>query len=168
MRRTRSTRQQQASQRSSPPIGQEKLLFIDEPFLEFAGGQLAQDPHDGLALYGPYSSGGPSHPRSPAYVVVGAREGIEAFRAWAGAMNSGVAVFDRDKPERNATKQRLWPPYPGYEVAFGSAWTAGPLAEFELDRSKLLEASRKADPHERCFAVVEQFIEPFARLQVRR
>lgn len=97
-------------------------------------------------------------------MVVGAPEGVEAFRAWAGAMNSGFSVLDREKPERNATRQRLWPPYPGYEVAFGSGWADRAIGDFELDRSKLLDASRKADPHERCFAVVEQFIEPFERL----
>src|SRR5262249_46877947 len=73
---------------------------------------------------------------------------------WSEAMNRSFAV-----PE--VRKQRLWPPYPGFEVAFGSPWSVEPAASYELNREKLLEASRKRDKHERCFAVVEQFMEAF-------
>lgn len=134
--------------------GIEQVLYLDEPSLQFASGQQAFDPHDGLALFGPFSHGQPSHPQTPAYMVIGAPEGTNAMRAWSGAMNRSFAVAE-------ARKHRLWPPYPGFEVAFGSRWSAQPAAVYELDRARLLEASRKRDNHERCFAVVEQFMEAF-------
>jgi hypothetical protein len=38
-------------------------------------------------------------------------------------------------------------------------------ASYELDREQLLEASRKKDSHERCFAVVEQFMAIFEKMR---
>jgi hypothetical protein len=116
-----------------------------------------------LALYGPFSAGSPSHPQSPAYIVIGTPEGNNAMQAWCTAMNQSFASLDKNLPDRTARKQRLWPPYPGFEVAFGTKWSERPAASFELDKDKLLEASRKKDPHERCFAVVEHFMQVFER-----
>lgn len=134
----------------------EQLIYLDEPYLQFASGQQALDPHDGLALFGPFSQGQPSHPQSPAYMVIGPPEGIQAMREWSQAMNRSFAVDE-------VRKHRLWPPYPGYEVAFGSRWSEQPAASYELDRAKLMEAARKRDNHERCFAVVEQYMEAFEK-----
>jgi len=134
----------------------EEVLYLPEPMLRFASSQLASDPHDGLALFGPWSQGHPSHPQSPSYMVIGPPEGVRSFRQWSLAMNQPFAVED-------AKKHRLWPPYPGFETAFGSRWSPEPTAVFELDREALLIASRKKDGHERCFAVVEQFMEGFEK-----
>jgi len=134
----------------------EELLYLNEPGLQFACGQEAYDPRDGLALYGPYSQGQPSHPQTPAYMVIGTPEAVGTMRNWSEAMNRSFAV-----PEPR--KHRLWPPYPGFEVAFGSRWSPEPAATYELDREKLLEASCKRDNHERCFAVVDQFMEAFEK-----
>jgi hypothetical protein len=135
-----------------------RIVVLDEPELLFGSGQRALDPHDGLGLFGPFSLGQPSHPRSPAYMVIGAPEGIALFGGWAKAMNRAAAVAD-------ATKHRLWPPYPGFEVAFGSPWVDLPALTHSLDRDRLLEASRKRDPHERCYAVVELALEAFRRVK---
>ncbi len=132
----------------------EQVLYLDEPSLQFASGQTAFDPRDGLALFGPFTQGQPSHPQTPAYMVIGAPEGVAAMRAWSEAMNHSFAVAE-------AKKHRLWPPYPGFEVAFGSRWSGQAAASYELDRENLIAASRKHDNHERCFAVVEQFMEAF-------
>lgn len=141
---------------SDAPSLVECVLYLDEPGLQFASGQHTSDPHDGLAMFGPYSQGQPSHPQTPVYMVIGAPEGVRAMRNWAEAMNRSFAVPD-------VRKHRLWPPYPGFQVSFGSQWSAEPAACYELDRNKLLEASRKQDSHERCFAVVEQFMEAFEK-----
>lgn len=131
-----------------------KVKCLDEPMLQFASGQFASDPHDGLALFGPYSLGEPGHPRGVPYMVVGTPEGVEAMAKWSRAMNATYAVVD-------PKKHGLWPPYPGFEVAFGSRWPDAPTVARTLDRDALLEASRKSDSHERCFAVVQHFMEAF-------
>jgi hypothetical protein len=139
----------------------EEVLYLDEPLLQFGESQFAVDPRDGLALFGPYSQGKPAHPTTPAYMIIGAPEGIRAMQAWASAMNSAHA--SRATTTSLLKLHRLWPPYPGFEAAFGSRWSETPAATFELDRNALLQASRKKDSHERCFAVVEQFMAAFEK-----
>ncbi len=142
----------------SPPSSPGTLFVFDEPHLEFANGQSASDPHDGLALFGPYSSGTSSHPVTPPYILIGTPEGTAAFEAWAKAMNASAA-------HPQAEKHRLWPPFPGFEIAFGSRWAETPTSTFILDRDELLEASRRKDGHERAYAVVEQVLPAFKRLR---
>src|SRR5678816_869512 len=93
-----------------------RVLYIDEPQLQFAEGQSANDPHDGLSLFGPFSKGLPDHPKTPSYMVIGAPEGILAMQAWSNVMNRPCATTD-------IRKHQLWPPFPGYDVAFGSEWS---------------------------------------------
>src|SRR5262249_50349466 len=42
-------------------------------------------------------------------------------------------------------------------------WSERPAATFRIDRNVLLSASRKSDPHERCFAVVDLFLKEIER-----
>jgi len=65
----------------------ERVLHLAEPSLRFASGQQAYDPHDGLAMFGPFSQGQPSHPQTPAYMVIGTPQGVGAMRKWSEAMN---------------------------------------------------------------------------------
>jgi len=136
----------------------DKLVILNEPTLQFAGGHDATDPHDGLTLFGPYSLNEPSHPQSPTYIVLGTPEGIVFFEKWASLMNKASFISQKEK-------HRLWPPYPGFEVAFGSKWNEKVAWSGIIDRKALIKASKKKDPHERCFAVVEMFMEHFNKLK---
>jgi hypothetical protein len=84
------------------------------------------------------------------------------MRAWSTAMNHGHAA-QATKKTPLLKLHRLWPPFPGFEIAFGSAWSNTPTAEFTIDRQTLADASGKSDSHERCFAVVEQFMAAFEK-----
>ena len=140
------------------PMTNDAITVLDEPPLQFASGQTALSPHDGLGLFGPYSANALSPLVSPDYIVVGAEEGIANFERWSQAMNHPWAV-------REVHKHRLWPPYPGFDVAFGGKWLEKPAAVAASDREKLLEASRKRDPHERCFAVVGMYLDELSKLK---
>jgi hypothetical protein len=137
----------------------ERVTVLDEPDLEFRYGQRVQDPRDGLALFGPYDADA-TPPRTPAYGVIGTSEGIECFRHWSVALNRAAVHPD---PER----QRLWPTFPGFEAAFGSRWSEQPAWTYCVDRDALLEAARKKDSHERCFAVVDHYMTGFQLSQKR-
>lgn len=126
------------------------VIVFDEPQILFAGGHAAVDPHDGLALFGPYVPEGAS-PISPVYVNIGCKEGLALVHDWSAAMNQSWAVAE-------AKRHRLWPPFPGYDAAFGCSWPKTAAASFEIDREALLVASRKKDSHERCHSVVEMFL----------
>lgn len=136
--------------RRSPTLT-DRVTILDEPVLEFGGGQRAIDPHDGLALFGAFSG-----LASPAYIVLGTERGLELWDRWAAASNRPAFHPDRDK-------HRLWPPYPGFEVAFGQPWPDRAQRRYTIDRSSLLHASRKADQHERCYAVVEHLLDHFPK-----
>lgn len=132
----------------------EQVIVIDEPNLQFAGGHTAIDPHDGLTLFGPFTQGTSAHPQNPGHVVLAGREGLDLWRQWSQLFNKPACV-------QEPTKHTLWPPFPGYDVAMGTPWPEKPLKEYELDTSKLLDASRLRDPHERCFAVVQHYLDCF-------
>jgi hypothetical protein len=126
--------------------------FLGEPLLQFGQGQTAEDPHDGLALFGP------AEPREamPDHIVIGTAEGIEMWTAWSAALNAPAACVD-------PTRHRAWPPYPGFDVAFGVRWP-NPLRGYLLDSQALSLASRKADRFDRAFAVASLYMEMLDRL----
>lgn len=140
--------------RSTPSV-----VVLDEPLLEFGLGQRVVSPHDGLTLFGPFEQNQPTHPASPSYIVLGAPEGISLFEQWSRAMSMPASEA------RTGAKNThiLWPPYPGFEAAFASKWSERPVKAFAIDREALITASRKKDPHERCFAVVDLYLEALER-----
>ena len=126
--------------------------FLGEPLLEFGEGQTAEDPHDGLALFGPAER----RSQMPDYVVFGTPRGIELWAKWCFALNAPAACVD-------VAKHRAWPPFPGYEVAFGAPWPK-PVRSFAIDDAELSEASRKTDGHERSYAVANLYLAQLERL----
>jgi hypothetical protein len=136
----------------------DEVSILKEPTLQFASGQNAIDPHDGLTLFGPYGLNKPTHPQSPRYIVLGTPEGISLFQKWAKMMNKASFLPGNEK-------HRLWPPFPGFEVAFGSRWNENPAWTGEIDRESLINASKKSDQHERTYTVVEMFMKHFSKLK---
>src|SRR5262245_26712203 len=99
----------------------EGLTVLPEPRIEFRAGQYLHDPHDVLALFGPYDSSAANHPRSIPYAVVGTAPGIGLFMEWSRLLQKPIiANQDRDKVGPRPLKEKLWPPYPGFEAAFAS------------------------------------------------
>jgi hypothetical protein len=127
------------------------MTFIDEPCVEFNLGQKAMLPHDGLSLFGPYSSSLPSHPSNITYGIIGTNHGLNVFRNWSDLMN-GPTFTDSGKSER------LWPPFPGFEATYHSKWPVDPVWKYEIDVTELLAASRVYDPNQRASAVVEYYL----------
>lgn len=126
----------------------DKFHYLDEPSLTFGYNQIASDPHDGLALFGPSDVRG----ALPDNIVLGTAEGIQLWSAWSAAMNASSACVD---PSRH----RAWPPFPGFDVAFGASWPA-PLKTYVIDRKLLSDAARKSDKYDRAFAVAQLYLEP--------
>ncbi len=126
--------------------------FLGEPLLQFGHEQAAEDPHDGLALFGP------AEPRAqlPDNIVIGTPQGIELWREWCIALNAPAACID-------PTRHRAWPPFPGFDVAFGAKWPS-PVRSYFVDADRLSNASRKTDRHDRAFAVAGLYMESMDRL----
>lgn len=129
----------------------DKFHFLGEPLLQFGQNQTAEDPHDGLALFGP------AEPRAamPGHIVIGTPEGVELWEAWCAAMNATSACVD-------IARHRAWPPFPGFDVAFGTEWPH-PIRTYSVDARQLSVVSRKADRFDRAFEVAGLYLEPLGR-----
>lgn len=130
----------------------DKFELFDEPRLTFLNGQEADDPRDGLALFGAFGLPDTGQTTTPSHVVIGTQEGISLWSRWGAAMNAPAACED-------ISRHRPWPPYPGFDVAFGAPWPK-PAKCYEIDLPVLDGAARKADRFERAFAVASLYVEP--------
>jgi hypothetical protein len=126
----------------------DRFHLLSEPFLEFGLQQRADDPHDGLALFGPAEA----RPALPDHIAIGTPGGLRLWASWVESLNSPAACED-------ISRHRPWPPFPGYDVAFGCKWPS-PIKEYSLDADVLDESARKADRFERAFAAANLYLEP--------
>ncbi len=131
----------------------ESFHFIEEPLLTFGLDQCANDPHDGLALFGPSEVRG----SLPDNIVIGTSEGIALWSNWCAALNSHSACVD-------VNRHRAWPPYPGFDVAFGAPWPS-PSKSYVIDSLLLSEAARRSDKYDRAFSVAGLYLEPVEQVK---
>ncbi len=135
------------------------LTVLPEPRIEFGSTQHLHDPHDGLALFGPYDIAASNHPKSIPYSVIGTKEGIAAFSGWSHAVQHAIIADPiRDAVGRRPLNEKLWPPYPGFEAAFASTWPERPVSTRELDPDALSIAARDLDPNKRAYDVVNLYL----------
>lgn len=133
-----------------------QVKVFEEPSLEFAFRQRLRDPHNGLALFGPYDKDESSKPHRIRWGVIGTDIGILAFKDWAALMNQAIPT-DKDKNGKKMD-ERLWPPYPGFEAAYASKWPEEPVKEFHVDRDELITAANDNDPNKRTYNVADKYI----------
>lgn len=126
----------------------DQFYLIEEPLLEFGAAQVTDDPHDGLALFGPAetTSGMPDH------IAIGTPAGLDLWKLWITELNSPAACDE-------VSRHRPWPPFPGYEVAFGCKWPAA-VKSYNVDADTLKTAAAKADRYERAYAVSHRYLDP--------
>ena len=130
----------------------DKFYFLGEPLLSFNSGQVAEDPRDGLALFGPTEA----KQALPDSILIGNSKGIGLWENWCDALNSPANCID-------INRQRPWPPYPGYEVAFGTPWP-NPKKTYEVNTELLEKAAFKSDKYERAYSVANLYLEPMEKV----
>ncbi len=137
--------------------GASGIQVMPEPELEFRYGQLSLDPHAGLALFGPYDADLSSRPGQIIYGVVGRPDGIVLFDAFAKRITRPIVSQAYGDPDADRKAQLLWPPFPGFDAAFGSTWPATSAWRHALDSEKLLTAARHNDRYRRAYDVVTMY-----------
>jgi hypothetical protein len=145
------------------PINRERKLqpskfakeveILEEPELEFRYKQRVEDPRDGLALFGPHDWEEKFHVSKISYGLVGTTFGNARFLEFAKLLHL-PAIYDTDP-----MKLRLWPPFPGFEVAFSCELPSKPTRTFEVSEQPLLDASRRENPYDRAFDVAGRYLE---------
>jgi hypothetical protein len=130
-----------------------KTSVLTEPLLEFGFGQKLPDPHDGLAMFGPFDRDKNSHPAQISYGLIGTGYGIEKFKTFATAWRGPL------KSKHAESHPRLWPVFPGFEATFQTKWPTEPTASFELNTGLLLKSANLSDPNRRAGEITDRFIE---------
>src|SRR5438309_5755420 len=102
-----------------------ELLRLSEPSLLFRFGESAEDPRDGLTLFGPLDEGKPYGIRAG---VIGTADGRRRFRQWVDKVQS----FITNDPSRVAR-----PAFPGFETAFQVPWNPEPAVELNVDLAEI-------------------------------
>ena len=138
----------------------QRLSFLKEPLTEFRYEQKLEDPHDGLSLFGPYDADLPSHPKNITYGIIGTENGISLLEDWSSEIMNQPVMGDTEN-------KKLWPPFPGFNVAFDSEWPEKPAWQFQLDGEELIRISHHRNPYHRAFEIVCKYLEGFDVLRKR-
>ncbi len=102
-----------------------------------------EDPRDGLSLFGPLDQGKPAGIRTG---VIGTKKGIEFFRKWVEQIQGPIS-----------NRKVAYPPFPGFEAAFGITLRPQPVLCIQIDDKELSNVLYIDDPHQRVFQTVELF-----------
>jgi len=132
-----------------------EVICFEETSLQFANGQLALHPCDGLTLFGPFDSRGVDRPRQITFGVFGTPSGLVAFDAFSQRLRLPI-LTDAD------LDSTLWPHFPGFEEAFQIVWDAKPACQEKVDADALHQAATLGDPYERVYKAVGLYMNQFA------
>jgi hypothetical protein len=129
-----------------------KADILQEPVLLFGHDGKHIDPKAGLALYGPagHAEGG-QVPTSITVGVVGPSRAVETAGRWITTLNSSIEV---DKENL-----RLFPPFPGMEVAFNCRLVVPRNLTHEIPERLLSAALKQSSPKKRVFEISRLYTE---------
>lgn len=123
-----------------------EILFFDEPLLTFGHSQVADDPKEGLFLYGPLRDF-----RKPAHIkvgVIGTPEGISFYRKWIKQVSSGILTGGTlDRPVF----------FPGFREIFDTEWSSSPALEIPVSPVDISRALRMEDRHSAIYETVSLY-----------
>jgi len=84
-----------------------RAIVLDEPELEFAGGNRHIDPRYGIVDYGPADAGSPRAPAEIRVGLVGDAESVEGIRGWLERCGAEI-------PGKRSPLAHLFPSFPGF------------------------------------------------------
>jgi hypothetical protein len=123
-----------------------RVEHIEEPELEFAHGQTATHPKDGLFLYGPPTSN--YNPRRMEVGIIATEEGARRYSAWVKSINGSIAPPETGKE----SNKYMWP---GFQAAFSAEWSDVPFGHCKVDANEISKAIRTGTRHEGIYNTVE-------------
>ena len=132
-----------------------RMLYIEEPLLEFRHGQRLVYPRDGLYLYGP--AGDTTQLPAIRYGVVGTPDGVRRFKTWAKTVSRFIDVPPPGPRSRPIEPQHV--PFPGFAEAFHADWPVEPPCVIDdLDSGDIDRTLRIANRHEAVRTCVDLFV----------
>lgn len=132
-----------------------RMLYLEEPQLEFRHGQRLVYPRDGLYLYGPV--GDTKELPTIRYGVIGTPDGVRRFKAWAKTMAGFIDIPAPGPRSRAVEPQHV--PFPGFAEAFHADWPIEPPCVVDnLDPDEIERTLRIANRHEAVRSTVDMFV----------
>lgn len=104
------------------------LKYLEEPKLEFGNNQLAQDPRDGLLLFGPYEK---LTNYSVQAGVIGASRGLQLYSSFVERLSKPI-LSKKTLYGRVLDDEVQRPSFPGFEAVFGIGWDKNPSFSITL------------------------------------
>jgi hypothetical protein len=135
------------------PIESDAVRYLTEPLLRFGHGQCADNPKDGLFMFGPLTD-----ERKPAQIragVVGTPRGIAQFSQWVERVTGFIPPANADSPHQRA--------FPGFESVFNTRWPTTPVVEIPISANEVSRQIRIADRHRAIYETVSLFEDPIRR-----
>lgn len=130
---------------------QTQLYKFQEPRLKFAYGQMANDPRDGLTLFGPFDKGKVDN---FSVGIVGTDEGIRRTKDWLKRIN---------KPIYHTSSDIAKPFFPGFEEVFHVTMNMNSIPTISIDKDALATLYRYDDGHVRVSEIVDLYIAPILK-----
>jgi hypothetical protein len=129
-----------------------KLVYIDEPQLQFGYGQTLDYPRDGLFLFGPVEEG--PDIEVVRYGVIGTPAGVEHFKVWSSKINSYI-----EPPIGMRGIAPYSVAYPGFEQAFRAKWPKKPHCVISsISPSSIAHALRIDNRYEAVKSTVDLYV----------
>lgn len=147
--------------RAKPSAWSEQLLHIPEPRLEFAYGQTAEHPRDGLFLYGPAAK--EASPVAIEYGVIATKAGLELFNRWAKRVAQPIYRF---VPKMNPEALHHMT-FPGFEAAFNAKWLTRPAATLTVDETEIEAVIHIGNRAEAIKKTVDLYVNPLVEFANR-
>lgn len=130
-----------------------KLIYIEEPRLEFRFGQKLVYPRDGLFLYGPVDDGRPEIN----YGAIGTPAGIARLERWTHEISGFIPPPEPRRGAKLIEPQHI--AFPGFSAAFNSGWPIKPRTTLAtIDHQALSKALHITNRNEAVKAAVDIYV----------
>ncbi|WP_340067078.1 hypothetical protein [Ascidiimonas aurantiaca] len=129
------------------------LVYMTEPELTFGSGQKADDPRDGLLLFGPNEK---FDSLSLKAGVIGTKEGITSYSEFVKSLQS--PMISKKKMYGNEIEiESQRPSFPGFEATFGVKWNPTPELSIQIDDKELADLLKEKVKKKRTNKIVELY-----------
>src|SRR6266446_7762856 len=122
-----------------------RINKFKEPRLRFGFGQMAEDPRDGLTLFGPFDRG---KTNSFNIGIIGTKDGIRKCRHW---------LLNLNKPIYHPTADIANPFFPGFEEIFQVSINQNATTTIDINEDILDTFYRYTDNHVRVGEIVNLY-----------
>ncbi|MEX0980496.1 MAG: hypothetical protein WD577_11985 [Bacteroidales bacterium] len=130
-----------------------KLIFYKEPRLTFGQNQTAEDPRDGLLLFGPCEKYSLNSVKAG---VIGTRDGVDLYKEFVSRLKSPIiskkTVYGNDI---DIEVQR--PSFTGFEATFGIEWNEEPVISKILEENEIRVILETKNKKKRTKALVSYY-----------